>query len=130
MLLESESNIVKPSEAKADIEKSASPEKIEEERKHAERNSEETLAHHDGLKSFYSLRSWWAYFIMGCITLLILYDMTLTVLIGAGVLDFSTHSWYLYIHSGANLIEMIGLAFIVVKFLFNNDLLHNKVHKS
>lgn len=81
-------------------------------------SSDEEKIHLDGVKTFYNQRKYWAYFIMGAIGLIILFDIILTVLVGLDILNFQKYKWFLEIVIGKTTLEIFGLAFLVVRFLF------------
>ena len=77
------------------------------------------LVHLEGLRAFYRLRKKWSWFILVCISLLILFQIVVTVMVGCGVLDFKEYKWFLPMVITENFAQIIGLAIIVVTFLFS-----------
>lgn len=83
--------------------------------------SEEEKTHLDGLKNFYLLRKKWSWFIIFCISFMLLFQPYLLYKVGSGYWDFKDYNGLLVAIIGSNFMQVIGLALIVVKFLFNNQ---------
>ncbi len=110
---------IDPSEAAADIKITSTvpdPEKLED-----KEESVFVKVHLDGLISFYKLRCRWSTFILICIGVLIVFQIALTFLVGMKMLDFSDYQWFLPLVVTENFVQVIGLALIVVRFLFNKE---------
>lgn len=82
-------------------------------------SSEEEKIHLDGISAFYMQRKYWSYFIMGAIAVIIVFDITLTAFVGCNILNYEKYSWFLEMVIGKTTLEIFGLAFLVVKFLFD-----------
>lgn len=106
------------SDVKANVEP-ADPVRMKKEKELAAHIAERELAHLNGLKNFYFLRIKWSWSIFGFITFLIFFQSILTVLVGCGVLNFEKYPWFVSIFVTENCGQIIGLAIIVVKFLFD-----------
>jgi hypothetical protein len=81
--------------------------------------SEESLAHLDGLRSFYKLRTKWSKAILWFIIVSLIFQFSITFVVGMDWLNFEKYPWFLPLVVTENFIQIIGLAIIVVKFLFN-----------
>lgn len=81
--------------------------------------SEESLAHLDGLRSFYKLRTKWSKAILWFIIVSLVFQFAITFVVGMDWLNFEKYPWFLPLVVTENFIQIIGLAIIVVKFLFN-----------
>ncbi len=107
-------------EAKAAIEETSNDQDIQLKKSAEEFNSEESLTHLDGLKDFYKLRKKWSWSIFGFIVALIAFQIIITSLVGLNILNFEKYPLFLPLVISENFIQIIGLALIVVKFLFSN----------
>lgn len=113
---------IKPSSAIDDIiEIPSNSEELEEKKAAAIRKSDEQKTHLDGLTEFYKFRKHWSWFILICIAILILFQIVLTVCVGCRWLDFKDYKWFLPLTITENFIQLVGLAIIVVKFLFSHQ---------
>lgn len=74
----------------------------------------------DGLKSFYKMRRVWSYYLAICLATILVFDIVLVVLVGLEALTFED-DWFLRIVLGTNLVDVIGLVYLVVRFLFGKD---------
>lgn len=106
--------------ARESIEKRVSDSYLENDLEKSTISADEEWTHLDGLKSFYKLRKKWSWFILTCIAFLLITQASLMALVGTNVLDFRDYDWFLPIVVSENFIQIIGLALIVVKFLFSN----------
>lgn len=111
-------------DVKQEIVKSVEAEKIREKvfaEVHVQQHErEQKKAHLDGVRKFYKMRSDWSGFIMKCIGASIAFHIVLTFLVGFDILDFKEYKWFLPIIVTENFLQIIGLAVIVVKFLFQD----------
>lgn len=82
-------------------------------------SSDEEKIHLDGVRTFYSHRKYWSIFIVVIIGIIILFDTALTVLVGCNILNYEKYNWLLETVIGKTTLEILGLAFLVVKFLFD-----------
>lgn len=92
---------------------------INEKTEDATQESEETKIHLQGLTEYYSLRKRWSTFLCCLIGILITFHIVLTVFIGRGWFNFADYKVVLGIIVGENFAQIIALALIVVKFLFD-----------
>lgn len=76
--------------------------------------------HREGTKDFYKLRSTWSSLIGWCIVFLIIFQGAVTASVGFNLINFKDYPWFLEVIVTENFAQIIGLAIIVVKFLFNH----------
>lgn len=75
----------------------------------------------DALKDYYELRTQWASFIKWMIFLLIVTQIICIVAIGNGLLSYKGNETLTWIFFSETFAQVIGLAILVVKFLFNHS---------
>lgn len=83
--------------------------------------SQEAYAHLKGLNDHYKHKGYWSYFLMGLMTVLIIFQSILLGLVGGGVWDFSKYDWLLPALLVQNFAQVIGLAVFVVRALFKDQ---------
>lgn len=71
-----------------------------------------------GLEKYYSLRDRWSVFLRFVLSFMICFQFVITFLVGTKFLDFSNYENFLYAILVQNFLQILGLAYIVVKFLF------------
>jgi len=81
-------------------------------------NSQAEYAHLRGLRDHYFHKKWWSWFLMGLMTVMILFQSGLLIAVGLEVLDFKQYAWLLPALLVQNLGQIIALAYVVVKSLF------------
>src|SRR3989344_8842560 len=74
----------------------------------------------EGLQKFYKLRSHWSWFLFGFITFLLMFQTTLTFLVGWKMMRFYENEEFLNIVIGENFGLIVGMGYIAVRFLFKN----------
>lgn len=74
----------------------------------------------DGREKFFGLRDNWSTIIMVWITSLILFNIALTVAVGAGWLDFTNMQWFITTVLVETFLQTVGLGYIAVKYLFSD----------
>jgi hypothetical protein len=79
----------------------------------------------DGRKQFFKLRNNWSWFIFGWITSIIVFHVTFVILIGCDVLNFSNQDWIIGATIIEGLLEIIGMGWVVVKFLYPKSAQYN-----
>ena len=79
-------------------------------------------AHISGIERYYGLRERWSLYLLIFISVMIGFQVILTALIGAKVLNFLDYQYFLYVVIGENFAQIIAMGFVVVKFLFPNNL--------
>ncbi len=77
----------------------------------------------DGRKQFFTLRSHWSICIIVWITIFILFHISITFFLGFGLIDFKENQWFLPSLLIENFLQIIGMGYIVVNFLYpkSND---------
>lgn len=73
-----------------------------------------------GLKDFYELRKQWSTFIKWCIISLLASQIVITILIGCNVLVYNS-TVVISIFFAETFAQIVGLAILVVGFLFKNN---------
>jgi hypothetical protein len=86
---------IKISQAVDNIEKYLSSEILEQKQSDTKHKTEEQRAHLDGIREFYKLRRKWSWFILGCIGTLVIFQITVTFLVGFNHLNFIEYKWFL-----------------------------------
>ena len=75
----------------------------------------------DGRKAYFNLRNKWSNWIIGWITGLIVFNCTVAILVGAGKLDYTTHSWFITAVTVETFLQIVGLGYVAVRFLFKDN---------
>ena len=75
----------------------------------------------DGLKDYYIMRKSWGNFLKICLCIILVFNILLVFLVGSGVL-VDKDDWFLRIVLTTNLADIIGLVYLVVNFLFSNQI--------
>lgn len=65
-----------------------------------------------------AMRSKWSWTIIVWISVLILFHIVVTILVGCNVLDFSKQKFLIQTVIGTNFLEIVGMGVIVIKFLY------------
>lgn len=110
---------VSPSEVKQKITSHVSEQATEDKEKNARQRSLEAQYHLEGLQSFYQSRKVWSWFLIGAISLSLVFQFVITILVGANALVFTQYKWFLPLVVSENFIQVISLALIVVRWLFS-----------
>lgn len=86
------------------------------------RETESTIAKIklDGLKKYYEMRQSWGNFLKWCLGIILGFNIVLVISVGLGILIFNDE-WFLRIVLTTHLADIIGLAYLVVNFLFSNQ---------
>lgn len=74
-----------------------------------------------GLQQFYGMRLTWSRWLIGWVSALLLFQIILTLAIGAGALDFRGYDLFLDLTVGQNFVQVVAMALIVVRFLHSRD---------
>lgn len=53
--------------------------------------------------------------------MLLLFHIVITFLVGAKLLDFTTHSWLMPMVISENFLQIVGMGYVVVKFFYRED---------
>ena len=72
----------------------------------------------DGRSQFFDLRGKWSSWLIGWISALLLFEIALTLAVGAGWLNFLEYKWFLPIVFGESFLQVIGMGVVIVKFLY------------
>jgi hypothetical protein len=72
----------------------------------------------NGRKKFFELRDKWSWSIIAWISIFIAFHITITVLVGCGVLNFEKHEWLLPSIIAENFLQIVGMGYIIVRFLY------------
>ncbi|OXE37397.1 MAG: hypothetical protein CGW95_01750 [Phenylobacterium zucineum] len=75
----------------------------------------------DGRKQFFRLQKRWSDSITWWISGLIVFNATLTVLVGAGCLDFSRTPWFVTAVTVETFLQVVGLGYVAARYLFSNE---------
>jgi hypothetical protein len=73
----------------------------------------------EGLKQFFELRKRWSNYLVIALFIILAYNVLLVLAVGLGYLRF-VDEWFLRIVLTANIADIIGLIYLVVKFLFTD----------
>ncbi len=84
-------------------------------------SAEKTRVEIDGRKQFFTLQKGWSNAIMWWISALILFNALLTILVGAGCLDFSKSPWFVTAVTVETFLQVVGLGYVAARYLFSND---------
>ena len=71
-----------------------------------------------GRAQYFELRNKWSWFLFSFLLVMILFQISLTMLIGFGKVSFKDYDNFLYIVIGENFGQIVAMSFIIVKFLF------------
>ncbi len=82
-----------------------------------------------GLQEYYGMRRQWSIFLMICLGVILCFNVGLVIAGGIGWLKY-TDEWFLRIVLTTNLADIIGLVYLVVKFLFSNEQVSEKTSNS
>ena len=108
-----------PSQIRAEISATTEDGRFSDAEYRAEQLSLSTERHLQGISDFYRSRRQWSAFLIGCIALSLVFQITITFLVGLKVLDFTQYQWFLPIVASENFVQIVGLAIIVLKWLFS-----------
>jgi hypothetical protein len=82
--------------------------------------SESDYVHVQGAREHYAHKRYWSWFLMSAIGGMLIFQSTLLVLVGRGIIDFSQYKWLLPALLVQNLGQVVGLAVWAVKHLFSD----------
>lgn len=72
-----------------------------------------------GREKFYALRQEWSVAIIIWISLLILFNVAITALVGLGYLNYKEYQWFITAVTIETFLQIVGMGYIAVKFLFS-----------
>ena len=75
----------------------------------------------EGRTKFFLLRDRWSHWIIVWISVFIAFHIALTVSIGLKWLDFQTHVWLVPSIIMENFLQVVGMGYVVIKFLYPPD---------
>lgn len=73
----------------------------------------------EGRTNFFSHRKWWSRFILGWISLLIIFNIILTIFVGLGWFDFKNYQWFVTTVTTETFLQIVGLGFVAARYLFS-----------
>lgn len=82
--------------------------------------SEETKIHLGGKRDFYKLRKEWSGHLKILLWILVSTQILLIFLVGIELFDFSEHKFFINIVMGGYFVELVGLFYVVVNYLFSD----------
>lgn len=74
----------------------------------------------DGRKAFFDLRSTWSGWIIAWISILILFNMLLTVAVGLAWVNFEKYAWFITAVTVETFLQIVGMGLVAVNFLFSD----------
>lgn len=86
---------------------------------------EYAYVHLTGIQEHYKHKSWWSWFLMALIGVIIIFQLVLITLVGLQLFDFTKYEWLVQLLLVQNLAQVVGLAVYAVKYLFS-DISHQK----
>lgn len=90
------------------------------EKNRAVRAAEREHVEINGRRAFFRLRSKWSWWIVIWISSLIIFNASLTYMVGANHLDFKEYQWFITAVTVETFLQIVGMGYIAVKFLFSN----------
>lgn len=76
-----------------------------------------------GRHEYFGHRKTWSEHIVKWITLLIAFNMILTVGVGSGIFNFEKYKWFISIVTAETFLQIVGLGYVAAHFLFSDK--HN-----
>lgn len=73
----------------------------------------------EGKESFYVLRTCWSRCIIVWISLLIIFNIFLTILIGFNWLNYKDYKWFVNSITFETFLQVVGLGYVAAHFLFS-----------
>jgi hypothetical protein len=74
----------------------------------------------DGRKSFFQLRKSWSRWIIFWISILIIFNITLTGLVGFKFLSFQNYRWFITTVTIETFLQTVGMGYVAVRYLFSD----------
>lgn len=84
-----------------------------------EKKQTEADVYLEGMSAFYHMRRQWSWILACCMAFILVFDVVLVVGVGRGWFVF-VDEWFLRLVLTTNLADIIGLIYLVVKFLFQH----------
>lgn len=76
----------------------------------------------DGRRAFFQLRQHWSAALMIWISFFIAFHLLLTMGVGLGWFDYREYRWLIPLITVENFLQVVGMGYIVVRFLYPIDL--------
>ena len=73
-----------------------------------------------GRQDFFELRKRWSTAIMCWISVLVCFNIALSVALGLGHLDFAGYDWFVTAVTVETFLQVVGLGFVAVRYLFSD----------
>lgn len=80
----------------------------------------------NGASDFYDLRKYWSLTLSLFIGFMLFSQFVITILLGCGLIDLEKYNTFLIIVVSENFLQVVGMGYIVVRFLFNGNISKNK----
>lgn len=74
-----------------------------------------------GFEGFYNLRKEWSNTIQGWISALIIFDISITIFVGSGILKYHHYKWFIISVTLETFLQIVGMGYIAVRFLFSSQ---------
>ena len=84
----------------------------------------------DGRRAFFKLRRHWSVALMGWISVFIGFHIALTMGVELGWLDFLEYQWLIPLITVENFLQIVGMGYVVVRFLYPADLTIPKLSRA
>lgn len=90
-------------------------------KEYSEQSIRERETERKGREAYYDLRNRWSKYLGLFLLLSILFQMVLTFAIGTGRVAFDDYKPFLHVVISENFLQIVGMVYIVVKFLFPTE---------
>lgn len=74
----------------------------------------------DGRRRFFDLRGTWSSWIIGWVTVLILFNIGITIAVGLKGLDYTNYEWFITAVLVETFLQIVGMGYVAVRFLFSD----------
>ena len=74
-----------------------------------------------GRRRYFDLRDTWSRWIIWWITLLIIFNVVITTLVGLAWLDYSQYEWFITAVIVQTFLQIVGLGAVAVAYLFKDN---------
>lgn len=91
---------------------------LREQQVESEQEIKERETERRGREEYFILRREWSGRLAWFLGVMILFQIILTLIIGAGWLNFLDYETFLYLVVGENFVQIVGMCILVVQFLF------------
>jgi hypothetical protein len=100
---------------------SVSPDQLRTPLVRLELEAKEKAVELQGRQDFFNLRKQWSLWLIIWITGLLAFHVVLTLAIGIKLLDYAQYQWFLPMVVAQNFLQIVGMGFVVVKFLYESS---------